>query len=116
MNDQFGHSAGDKVLREIVKSLKMHLRKTDVIARLGGDEFALLLPETDQESSRIILLKIHSHLLDEMRQNNWPITFSIGVMTCGGERYRTDELVTMVDELMYSAKKGGKNAIIFSES
>ena len=47
VNDDFGHSTGDQVLRFVVNQVRKHLRKTDVVARLGGDEFALLLPETN---------------------------------------------------------------------
>ena len=82
VNDQFGHSAGDQVLRKVVSSAKKYLRKIDVIARLGGDEFALLLPETNEESARVALSKVQNGLLEEMRQGKWPITFSIGVLTC----------------------------------
>jgi diguanylate cyclase (GGDEF)-like protein len=114
MNDQFGHSVGDQVLRTVVNSARKNLRKTDVIARLGGDEFALLLTETDQESALVVLTKIQSDLLEEMRQRNWPITFSIGVMTCSAAPHTTDELVRMTDELMYAVKRDNKNAIKYS--
>ncbi len=114
VNDQFGHSIGDHVLRSVVSSARKHLRKTDVVARLGGDEFALLLPETDQESARGVLSRIQGNLLEEMRQSNWPITFSIGVLTCSSAPYTTDELVRMADDLMYSVKRDGKNAIKYS--
>ncbi len=114
VNDQFGHSIGDHVLRSVVSSARKHLRKTDVVARLGGDEFALLLPETDQESARGVLSRIQGNLLEEMRQSNWPITFSIGVLTCSSAPHTTDELVRMADDLMYSVKRDGKNAIKYS--
>lgn len=114
VNDQFGHAAGDQVLRTVVSSVKKHSRKTDTIARLGGDEFALLLSETNQESARIVLPKIQDMLLEEMRQNNWPITFSIGVLTCNATPLTTDELVKMTDDLMYSVKKSSKNAIKYA--
>jgi diguanylate cyclase (GGDEF)-like protein len=114
MNDQFGHSVGDQVLRTVVSSARKYLRKTDVVARLGGDEFALLMPETDQESARIALSKIQSGLLEEMRQSHWPITFSIGVLTCMATPQTTDALVSLADELMYSVKRNGKNAIKYS--
>ena len=52
--------------------------------RLGGDEFALLLPETNQESARVTLSNLRDALMEEMRRGNWPITFSIGVVTCTG--------------------------------
>jgi len=111
VNDRFGHFAGDQALRTVVSYIREHMRKTDVVARLGGDEFALLLPETDQESARVVLFKIQNGLLEEMRQNNWPITFSIGVLTCGVAPSTTDELVRMADELMYSVKCESKNAV-----
>jgi len=114
VNDQFGHAAGDQVLRTVVSSVKKHSRKTDTIARLGGDEFALLLSETNQESARIVLPKIQDMLLEEMRQNNWPITFSIGVLTCNATPLTADELVKITDDLMYSVKKSSKNAIKYA--
>jgi diguanylate cyclase (GGDEF)-like protein len=114
VNDQFGHVVGDEVLRSLVTYITTHVRKTDVLARLGGDEFALLLPETTQESARVALTKLHGGLLEEMHQNKWPITFSIGVLTCSAPLLKADELVRMADELMYSVKYGGKNAITYS--
>jgi len=114
LNDRFGHSVGDQVLRIVASSALKHVRKTDIIARLGGDEFALFLPETNQESARVVLAKIQGGLLEEMRQSNWPITFSIGVLTCSAAPQTTDELVTMTDELMYAVKRDGKNAIKYS--
>lgn len=114
VNDQSGHPTGDQVLRTVVSYIKAHLRKTDVIARLGGDEFALLLPETSQESARVAISKLQSGLLEEMRKNNWPITFSIGVLMCNVAPHTADELVRKADELMYSAKHDSKNAIRYS--
>jgi len=114
LNDQFGHPMGDHVLRIVVSSARRHLRKTDVVARLGGDEFAFLLPETSEESARVALTNIQNGLLEEMRQNKWPITFSIGVLTCSVGTHSPDELVRLADELMYSVKRNNKNAIKYS--
>lgn len=114
VNDHFGHSTGDQVLRIVVSSVKNNLRKTDVIARLGGDEFALLLPETDEESARFALSKVQKGLLEEMRKGDWPITFSIGSLTCIAAPETTEKLVSMADELMYSVKHTSKNAIKYS--
>ena len=114
MNDQLGHSIGDEVLRVVVGSAKKNLRKTDVVARLGGDEFALLLPETNQQSARAALSKIQYCLLEDMQNGEWPITVSVGVLTCRSVPKSTDELVKMADELMYSVKRSGKNAIKYS--
>jgi diguanylate cyclase (GGDEF)-like protein len=114
VNDQFGHSIGDDVLCTVVTYAKRDLRKTDVIARLGGDEFALLLPETSQEYARIALIKLQEGLLEEMQRNNWPITFSIGVLTCNAAPPNTDVLIKMADDLMYSVKNNSKNAIKYA--
>ncbi len=114
VNDQFGHTTGDQVLRAVVTQAKKHLRKPDVFARLGGDEFALLLPETNQESAQVVLSRIYYDMSTGMQQGNWPVTFSIGVLTCIVAPRTPDEIVKMVDELMYSVKRGGKNSIIYS--
>lgn len=114
VNDKFGHSIGNKVLRTVVTSAQEHLRKVDMIARLGGDEFALLLPETDQDSARVALEKYQARLLEEMLRNNWEITLSVGVLTCNSAPATTDELLRMADALMYSAKHDGKNSIKYS--
>lgn len=111
VNDRFGHSTGDQVLRDVVKQAKKHLRKTDVVSRLGGDEFALLLTETDQDSAHIALSKLQSDIAAEMQQSDWPVTLSIGALTCVDAPHTTEELVRMADELMYSVKHGSKNAI-----
>lgn len=114
VNDQLGHKVGDQLLCAAVRRLKYHMRKTDMLARLGGDEFILLLPETDHKEAQAIIPKIQSALLNEMKRHNWPVTFSIGVLTCLDAQVTTDELVGKADDLMYSVKKNGKNAIAYA--
>ena len=114
VNDQFGHATGDQVLSTVVNSVRKYIRRIDVIARLGGDEFALLMPETSQESANVAISKLHNGLLEEMRQNNWPITFSIGVLTCNAAPPTAKELVKIADDLMYSVKHSSKNALKYS--
>ena len=114
VNDGRGHSEGDRVLRTVVDEIRGSLRSTDVVARLGGDEFVLLLPETDEAAAHTAVEKIHANLLREMAQRGWPVTFSIGVLTCLEMGAGTDALIRMVDELMYSVKSTGKNAVRFS--
>jgi len=114
VNDLHGHIAGDEVLRAVVNSARKHLRNSDVVARLGGDEFAFLLPETDEESARVALSKVYDGLMEEVRLGNWPISFSIGVLTCNAAPRSAKELVKMADDVMYSVKHGGKNAVKYS--
>ena len=114
VNDEYGHAAGDQALRTIVSSVQANIRRTDIVARLGGDEFALLLPETDAEHAQAVVSHLQDRLLEEMRKRQWPITFSMGVVTCRQTPPSVDALVHMADELMYSIKRDGKNAVKYS--
>ncbi len=111
VNDRFGHSAGDDLLRSVTEILRTNLRTTDIISRLGGDEFAVLLPETGAESAGTALEKIRIMTADTMREKGWPVTMSIGAVTFLSPPDSVDAMVRQVDELMYSAKSGGKNRI-----
>lgn len=111
VNDRWGHAVGDEVLRLIAKFIQRHIRRTDVLVRLGGDEFTLLLPETDAQMARAVCGKIQAGLAAEMRARQWPVTMSIGVLTCQAPPPSVDVLVSRADELMYTAKRGGKNCI-----
>ena len=82
VNDRQGHRAGDQVLRAVVDRARRQLRKTDFLARWGGDEFVVLLRETDQDAARAAIAELQAALLDEMRRQDWPVTFSIGAVTC----------------------------------
>jgi len=114
MNDQFGHSTGDEVLRRVVSGARARLRSTDALARLGGDEFAILLPETDLESAQAVLPEVQNTLRNEMQSHGWPVTCSIGVVTFAETPTAPDDALRLADELMYAAKSAGKNAIRYS--
>lgn len=91
------------------KVLKEHVRKTDVVARLGGDEFAGLFPETDFEAAQSMIHKILPNLLDAMKENEWPVTFSIGTLVFSKPLDSAREMIKAADDLMYRVKKGDKN-------
>jgi len=113
VNDLFGHKMGDEVLRCIAGELKSQLRSTDFIARLGGDEFALLLPSARQADAEVVIAKVHSHLREEMRRRNLPVTFSMGAVTCVVPPYSAEQIINMADELMYEVKNTTKNDVRF---
>jgi diguanylate cyclase (GGDEF)-like protein len=114
VNDASGHATGDALLVEIAQGLKACLRGTDMIARLGGDEFALLLADTEQTAAETILRRLQSILLDKMRAGEWPVTFSIGTVTCQAAPLSTDDMLSLADQVMYDTKRRGKNAVRFS--
>ena len=111
VNDEFGHLAGDDLLRTVGQSIKKNLRNTDTIARMGGDEFAVLLPRIDYNQSKIVTENIHSILSAAMKSNSWPITFSIGVASFIKPPQNVDEMIKIADDLMYNVKSNGKNSI-----
>jgi diguanylate cyclase (GGDEF)-like protein len=111
VNDTLGHGAGDEVLRVMGKVLKEGVREVDVVGRLGGDEFALLLPETAPGAAEVVLERVRRILAEVMKANGWSVTFSVGIATFLSPPDSTDELIKRADDLMYSAKKAGKNTM-----
>ena len=114
INDTFGHAMGDIVLRAIAGSMQMHLRKTDMVARVGGDEFVTLLPETDAHTAPIVISNMQRELSRDVNEKNWPITFSIGVLTLTAPQLSVDEMLSRADQLMYMVKNSSKNNIQYA--
>ncbi|HMK50755.1 MAG TPA: diguanylate cyclase [Thermodesulfovibrionales bacterium] len=114
VNDQFGHRAGDTVLKEIAQIIKNCLRKVDTVARWGGEEFVVLLPRTKKEDSLIaaerILNSISEHSFSGVDRQ---ITVSIGVASMPDPSIDSSEkLVDASDAALYEAKGSGRNRII----
>jgi diguanylate cyclase (GGDEF)-like protein len=112
LNDKLGHSAGDDALCDLVRSIHQDIRATDLFARLGGDEFALFLPDCNKGDAGALLTRMRANFIAVMASKRWPVTLSIGAMTFPTPSRDVDAMVRCVDELMYRAKKGGKNRIV----
>lgn len=110
VNDTMGHSAGNTLLRLVAKTFLDNIRSTDMIARLGGDEFALLLPESGPESATHVIDKA-LHSLKGVMKDDWPVSFSIGMVTFLQPPATVDAMLKRADDLMYSVKAAGKGAI-----
>lgn len=110
INDRYGHAAGDALLITVVQTVKKSIRSVDIIARLGGDEFAILLPETGNEQSQIVVGKIRTALSGAAAENAWPVTLSFGVVTMpGSPGCSSDELINAADRLnVFCEKTRGK--------
>jgi diguanylate cyclase (GGDEF)-like protein len=111
INDAWGHSTGDVLLVSVAECLRSQVWGTDVVARLGGDEYALLLPRTDAVAAQRVLARLKDTLLHAMAEAHWPVTFSIGTVTCLDSPPGIEELLHQADQLMYLAKRRGKNRI-----
>lgn len=111
VNDRYGHTVGDRLLKKVSQALERTVRSHDIIARLGGDEFAVLLPQTSRHQAYTALTRMHNQLKTLSQSNNWPIGFSIGAITFTNPPDSVDFLMTQVDQLMYKVKKSGKNRL-----
>ena len=111
VNDRQGHSAGDRLLKTVADALRGNVRDVDTVARMGGDEFAVLMPETDAHAAQVAMRRTRRRLLEETRRAGWPVTISVGVVTFALPPDSVDDVLRAADDCMYSAKRGGKNAL-----
>ena len=111
INDQLGHHVGDLLLQSVATNIRTLIRSNDRLVRLGGDEFMLYLPETGTNEAHTITSRLIKNLNRVMEENKWSVSFSLGVMTFIKIPDSLDEMIRIADELMYAAKKDGKNKI-----
>ncbi|MDB5888494.1 MAG: hypothetical protein JWM03_1366 [Rhodocyclales bacterium] len=114
VNDRLGHHEGDRLLQAVGRALLQTVRGIDSVARLGGDEFVVLLPNANSDAAAIVAPRLRQALLTRMREDLWPVTFSIGVLTCPIPPGSAEQLIHRADELMYRAKQGGKDRLVYS--
>lgn len=115
INDNFGHQAGDTVLRNIVNESKKYIRSIDLFGRFGGEEFVIFLPNTSYENAKRIAEEIRNSIekLDisfENKKIKATCSFGVtGVNTINKES--PDLLVNFADKAMYEAKASGRNFV-----
>lgn len=111
INDQHGHSFGDKVLKEIGGRISHSIRKSDMAARIGGDEFVLLLENTFKKSDiEQVIQNLSSSLHENMiiGSKSLNVRCSIGCATYPTNGNNSDELLSYADLDMYRTKKSHK--------
>ena len=117
INDNYGHTAGDDVLREVVECANQALRGTDVLFRFGGEEFVVILPGVNVTGATLAAERLRSiiekHVFDS-RQGNIPVTASIGTASLTMQD-TAKTIVERADHALYSAKNAGRNCIACSE-
>ncbi|MFG6456620.1 diguanylate cyclase [Roseateles sp. BYS96W] len=113
INDEFGHAAGDAVLRQLATVLQSCVRTTDVVARFGGEEFAVLLPElADAREAMRAAEKIRSTVAAATFPGVGPVTVSCGVTLAWPGDVDAQALVERADVALYEAKRGGRNMVV----
>lgn len=111
VNDEYGHPAGDDVLVTLCELVKQEVRQTDLLVRWGGEEFVLITPQTNlahaEELAEKIRLSVQKAKFGEVKQ----LTVSCGVTDRKGQE-TAQELMVRVDEVLYEAKKTGRNKVV----
>jgi diguanylate cyclase (GGDEF)-like protein/PAS domain S-box-containing protein len=116
INDTFGHSIGDKVLKMVSQKLKKSIRKGDTVSRHGGDEFAILL---ENLKSPLDAAKIAQNILDLLKkpllinEHHFHITTSIGITISPTDSTDAETLLRFADIAMYKAKNNGRDNYAF---
>jgi diguanylate cyclase (GGDEF)-like protein len=114
INDTHGHQAGDEVLRKVGAVLAASVRQVDLAARYGGEEFAVVVPETDLDGAIDLAERLRKALQSEeielQNGTRLSVTASFGAAV-KGDLPTGEELVAAADELLYEAKRTGKNQV-----
>ena len=116
VNDQYGHQAGDQVLKDLVRLLKENCREPDTLARFGGEEFVVILPQTDSKGALIqaerLRHEVERHLFMIDSVQSLRLTISVGLSSYPDVRIKeAEDLVKIADKGLYSSKQKGRNVI-----
>lgn len=114
-NDQYGHEAGNDVLKNLAQVLRDEVRKDDLIARYGGEEFVVVI-SNDIEHAIGLANRIRTRIEETLspKEQEWlqrQITVSIGTAMINVNQKSVSELIDMADSQMYLAKEAGKNRV-----
>lgn len=115
VNDTFGHSCGDEVIKRVASKLIELTRQSDIVSRYGGEEFALVFPETNIDGAQIISEKIRECIENEVvicEEKSLKFTISIGVSEFDFKKDKSIEgVLNRSDEALYQAKRSGRNRV-----
>ena len=120
VNDDYGHDAGDQVLRAFSEGMTVVFRGYDIIGRVGGEEFAVCLPNTDSKAAniacerlRFYIEQLRVHVSNDVAADiDIKITVSIGFVIVQGDFLTIDDLLKQADNALYYAKEHGRNQVV----
>jgi diguanylate cyclase (GGDEF)-like protein len=113
-NDQYGHTAGDWLLRSVAQNLRNGIRDIDLASRFGGEEFIILLTETSIDAASLVAERLRKQVETtkiSLPQGKLGATVSIGVAQLDQKIFRLEDLISCADQAMYQAKQAGRNRV-----
>lgn len=117
INDTYGHHVGDEVLKGIAQLYHQSMREHDKIGRYGGEEFILVFPHTHVSAAKLVLDRLRQtteiQVFESMLERQ--VTVSIGLAELS-ESESVDDLLKRADEVLYEAKRSGRNRVVVSMS
>ena len=114
INDTYGHSCGDYILKEVAFLIKDNFRQTDIVCRYGGEEFAVILTETSKETSHIPLERLRKRVENNkfnFKGQKINLTISIG-LTSQTDTESCFDMFDIADKALYEAKNSGRNRVV----
>ncbi|MEA3328779.1 MAG: sensor domain-containing diguanylate cyclase [Candidatus Omnitrophota bacterium] len=115
-NDQYGHTAGDILLKGIAGILQEKIGNNGLVARYGGEEFAVILSDTNKEQAVIVaedIRKIIGKKVFLLRRKKTKISVSIGVVSFPQDALDAERLIAAADKALYKAKEQGRNCVCY---
>ncbi|MCK5041555.1 MAG: diguanylate cyclase [Sphingomonadales bacterium] len=115
VNDNYGHVAGDMVLKTLSKFLMKRLRKTDIVGRYGGEEFAIILTDSDIDTAHKVVDELRekfAKIVHHTGEHNFQVTFSCGLCEVDDEHESVGEMIEIADRYLYKAKELGRNVVV----
>ena len=117
VNDNYGHAAGDYVLKSVVRSLQATSRTADMTFRFGGEEFVVLLNKTDVAGACITAERLRATIADlsfNFEGTNIPVTISLGAATLRSGESK-EALLGRADKALYRSKSKGRNCLTHAD-
>jgi len=118
INDTYGHTCGDEVLKKVASHLKQNLRHVDSVFRWGGEEFMLVLPNISLDNAKEVcegLREDINAMVFSFENNKVGVSMTFGLAAFNEENDSIEEVIADADKALYKGKKSGRNRVVLAD-